>query len=201
VGDVEEQYSQPTNENIEKVFVQLNSYGNPKKAKKQVWGPVLAQKRSKRVPNDGKTMMERAQELKRNQDLEIPQDKNNKNSFVSVTISLANIAVDLGVVHKDGHPLPQNMLDSMVSLDAQRATNFEKICNQKTSQAETFVIASDQVKKELDSSLDHNLIISEQRGSQGGCPDFPILIDDEEDREGGWSKVRVGRRKKKKGRK
>lgn len=71
----------------------------------------------------------------------------------------------------------------------------------KTSQAETSVIASDQVKKELDSSLDHNLTIFEQRGSQGGCPDFPILIDDEEDREGGWSKVRVGRRKKKKGRK
>lgn len=78
VGDMEEQYSQPTNEDIEKVSVQLNSDGNPKKAKKQVWGPILAQKRSKRVPDDGKTMMERAQELKRKQDLEIPQGKNNK---------------------------------------------------------------------------------------------------------------------------
>jgi hypothetical protein len=90
----------------------------------------------------------------------------------------------------------------MVSLDAQREINFEKICNTKTIKSETSGIASDQVEKKLDNSLDCFLNISEQKGSQGGCPDFPILIEDEEeDREGGWSKVRVGRRKNKKGRK
>jgi hypothetical protein len=47
VGDVEEQYSQPTNEDIEKVSVQLNSYGNPKKAKKQVWGLSLRRKEAR----------------------------------------------------------------------------------------------------------------------------------------------------------
>jgi hypothetical protein len=43
--------------------------------KKKVWGPVLATRMSSRIARDGKSAIEKAQELKKAKNLEIPQGK------------------------------------------------------------------------------------------------------------------------------
>lgn len=61
-----------------------------KQDKKSRWGPVLAQRKSSRVPDSDKTMLARAQEYKKRQNLELDQSKqfkpNPKTDKLSLTV-------------------------------------------------------------------------------------------------------------------
>jgi hypothetical protein len=135
-------------------------------------------------------VLEKAQDIEKKHNLEVSQGNHKKRAFHTNPVTLANIAVELGIVHKNGHPLPQNMLDSMVSLDAQRAANFEKFCKQNANQVESSSQVSTHKSEGNDNS--QGLLSSVMGGMQGGSPKTPknssiqiINIDDSED---GWLK-------------
>lgn len=72
------QSSQPTVDDLEKV--KLNGHLKGKRAvKKQQWGPVILLRRSSRNIDDGRTMMEKAQEAKRKWNME--ENASNKKTF------------------------------------------------------------------------------------------------------------------------
>lgn len=100
-----------------------------KEAKKQTWGPLPTLRRSKRFMDNERTMLEKAQDCKRQYNLEGMQGNNNKASCKTDSATLSSIAHDTGL--DLGMAIPFLMLDNMVSLDKARNENFEEICRKK----------------------------------------------------------------------
>lgn len=126
--DEEQQCTQPSVEEVARCLNQNVAEERPKKNKNQVWGPILAPRKSKRLCEDGKSMLQKAQENKKKQNLDGCQGKKSKTLCQFDSSTLSDIANVIGVVAKDGHPFNQNLLDSMIDLDQQRGVNHEKLC-------------------------------------------------------------------------
>lgn len=94
------------------------------------WDPVLVEGRTRRQAQGGKSMLERAQELKMKQNLEVPKGKNiNSNAFSVLSDSEFNLissAVDisLGMDEASG----KNSISELMSLDSERNRTFPESC-------------------------------------------------------------------------
>jgi hypothetical protein len=97
------------------------------KGKKQ-WGPVQATRMSSRIPRDGKSVIEKAQDLKKAKNLEIP--KGNKicgfsNSFAAIdNLSLVekakNFGISLGSISKNA----DDVVDKIKDVEIKRLEEF-----------------------------------------------------------------------------
>jgi hypothetical protein len=92
-----------------------------KGGKKQQWGPIMPVRRSSRNMDNGRTMLEKAQETKRKWNL----DDNSGNSSKISKPLLISVAKDIGLDIGDGDP---KLLDGMVQLDCGRIANSKHIC-------------------------------------------------------------------------
>lgn len=117
------QSSQPTVDDLEKV--KLNGHLKGKRAvKKQQWGPVIPLRRSSRNIDDGRTMMEKAQEAKRKWNME-ENASNKKLSIVTSAARLLSVAKDIGVVVQDGNP---DLVNQMLEVDNKRSKDSMLQC-------------------------------------------------------------------------
>jgi hypothetical protein len=98
------------------------------KPNRRMWGPTLVEKRPCRRPNDGRTMLEIAQERKKRANLEIGNKTSNPFSSLSVA-EIATVAditkVKLGVGVKD----KVESIGIVQECQIDRAKAFENSCN------------------------------------------------------------------------
>lgn len=118
------QSTQPTDEIIEKAT------RKQKEGKEKVWGPVIATRKSKRGMDDGRTMLEKAQDIKRKYTLEDNEGNKKPPRPLTNKASLSIIASQIGLVSQDGNLFSNSMLDSMLELDDLRSKNFVKTCEE-----------------------------------------------------------------------
>ena len=94
--------------------------GKKAQKRKTGWGPILRIPRPRRVPEDGKTVMQRAQELKKVKNLE--KGKNYSSSFAfesnsSLNDKALNVGIELGSdsqsINETIDGLKQNKLDNL----------------------------------------------------------------------------------------
>ena len=107
-------WTQPSDEVLERHQVDDSKEKTKKLNKKQQWGPMIPLRRSSRRVDDGKKVMECAQEFKRKWYLEDNagiSKKPPKPHPVSKNL-LLSVAKDIGIDVEDGHPI----LDKMVQL-------------------------------------------------------------------------------------
>jgi hypothetical protein len=196
------QNTQPTTEDLDKSSVQVGAGVKSEKAKGQ-WGPVLAQRKSKRFSEDSRTMLEKAQDFKKQCNLEAVKGIKPLSSFQDVKVNLTNVADRIGIVSRDGNPIPHSMLDNMVSLDEQRVANFQKICKDKAKVCMEMQSGNFSLNTDKESSSSSVALVVQ--GSLGGCSGSlsgtvsqPIVLDDTDE---GWTPAKLGRRKRKKNKK
>jgi hypothetical protein len=154
-----------------------------KVGKKQQWGPVLPLRRSSRNLDDGNTMMDKAQEMKRKWDL--GNNEGNKKSYKPISSDhLLSVAKDIGVVIQDGNA---GVVSAMLELDSNRSKDCDLHCKHPECcpSSDTGLDIEESLDK-VDQSVDSTV----QPTRTGDAVE--IL----EDQEKGWSKV--GRRKKNK---
>jgi hypothetical protein len=127
--------TQPTKEDLEKAE-QIDDPGKAKKrGKKNQWGPNVTLRRSSRNADDGRTILDKAQEFKRKWNLESNAGINAKaQNHVSKAL-LVFVAKDLNAVGVDGNP---QVLDRTIALDRQRSLdnhlgNNNKVCPNSTN--------------------------------------------------------------------
>lgn len=118
--------TQPTKEDIGKLVNQRDVEKGKSKGKGKVWGPVIAQRRSQRILDDGRTMTEKAQELKKKSNLEIPKGITKIPSISRA--SLLSVATEIGLVVEDGNPSNSSVLDNMLAIDKERHTLSVNSC-------------------------------------------------------------------------
>jgi uncharacterized protein (UPF0548 family) len=99
-----------------------------KKTNKKIqWGPVIPLRRSTRHVDNGKDVLENAQDFKRKWNLEDNAGINKKSSK-TLAISenlLLSVAKDIGIGIEDGNPI----LQKMVELDSNRVIYMEAKCS------------------------------------------------------------------------
>ena len=180
-------WTQPSDE----VFERILADDNRDKAKlfnqNQKWGPVMPLRRSSRRVDDGKKVMECAQEFKRKWYLEDNagiSKKPTKPHPVSKNL-LLSVAKDIGIDIEDGHPV----LDKMVQLDLDRMGEmFSKGSHAScSSKADTSSLGSQVNSNNMDGDIN-----TPEKSDQDGNPDLS-----KEDQELGWSKVGPRRKNKK----
>jgi len=152
---------------------QREPHDQHKRVTNQKWGPILAMKKSVRVSDDGRTMLQKAQDLKEKQNLQLMKGKSNLPTVHTSPGHLSSIAADLGISSRDGYPLDINMLDNMVSLDKSRAENYKNICAEKKSVKEVNTADS--------SSIDEGDVHNDPSSIVGGYPDNFTYIEIESD--------------------
>lgn len=138
-----------------------------------MWGPIKVQKRSLRNLGNDKTMLERAQELKKKANMDIP--KGNLRIPAIKTSSLISVAADIGIVGVDGNPSMSCVLDNIVSIDNDRCTAYTKVC--KLSSCKD-IRCEESGHKEVD-TVDTNASIAESLGEQSGVSGTPDKVDGE----------------------
>ena len=148
---------------------------------------MIPLRRSSRRVDDGKKVMECAQEFKRKWYLEDNagiSKKPTKPHPVSKNL-LLSVAKDIGIDIEDGHPV----LDKMVQLDLDRmGDTFSKGSHAGcSSKAATSILGSQVNSNNLDGVFNTN-----EKSDQDGNPDLS-----KEDQELGWSKVGPRRKNKK----
>lgn len=95
------------------------------KAKKVVWGPIIPERRSKRNPQDGVTVLERAQVLKRKSNLEEPKGKKPMNISLS-SADLDNVASKIGLEIPIDNTEKQMVLDVLLDSEISRIQEYDK---------------------------------------------------------------------------
>jgi len=115
-------FTQPNTEDIERQKADGYLKKGRKVSKKHKWGLVVPLRRSSRNVDDGRTMMDKAQEAKRKWNLE--DRTGNKSSRVSKS-TLLSVAKDIGLDVGDGNP---DLLDTMIELDSSGTTANEVNC-------------------------------------------------------------------------
>jgi hypothetical protein len=112
--------------------------------------------------------------------------------------ALLNIASEIGVVSKDGNPIPDTILDNMVSLEEQRKANFHVVCKDK-SRNNAIPALDENSSSFVDGVAVSSSVVIEKvdMGGNLGTPPSDYnrtasLVDTKE----GWAPTRVGRRKK-----
>jgi len=111
-------------------------------------------------------MMEKAQDNKKKHNLEGNQGNCSKTSPQTYKVPIANIAAEIGVVSRDGSPLSQSMLESMLEVGQQRISNFEKICKQnaiaKIDSTSVDIISSN---NNLSKGFGQNMLVNDLGGN------------------------------------
>lgn len=172
--------TQPTSEEVDKLkgVEKLNDKGGMKKAK--VWGPVKPQRRSQRNIRDDKTMLEKAQDLKRKYDLE--DNKGNKHISCS---SLLSVATEIGLVVEESNPQSRNLLASILALEKSRNEAGTSSCHNTSCSDSTGNLASEDR-------------VSGQGGTPGAPKNHKHEDRDGDDLEKGWTRVGPKKKNKKK---
>lgn len=120
-GEEEETSTQPTTEDVEKLKQDDGLSKTNRGNSKNQWGPSVPLRRSSRLVDDGRIMMDKAQDSKRKWNLDDNPGINSKSqSYVSVVL-LQSVAKDIGIAGLDGNP---KVLDNMISLDNQRNSAY-----------------------------------------------------------------------------
>lgn len=101
--------------------------GKKPRVKKCTWGLVLLEKKSKRVSQDGATMLSRAQALKRKNNLEIEKGKNVTKPISSS--SLLDIASVIGIAVPAVELDKRELVKQMLSAEVDRNKSFNTSCN------------------------------------------------------------------------
>lgn len=103
------------------------------KRKTNKWGPIQAEKRSTRLREDGKTALEKAQNLKRKVNLEDNQGKKTYASAVLSKSEFFHIAEVVGVtVEKNNKDISGDVLAEIQELDKDRTSSFSLACKNPT---------------------------------------------------------------------
>jgi hypothetical protein len=97
------------------------------KPNKRVWEPIQPERKSKRVPLDGDSMLEKAQALKRKNNLEIDKGKKVQNQIS--TSSLLEIAsgIDLSVPVEE--LVRHKVVNQVLELEMDRNNSFSSACS------------------------------------------------------------------------
>jgi hypothetical protein len=91
------------------------------------WGPVLATRMSSRIVHDGKFIIEKAKDLKKNKNLEIPKGMPHgyKNSFAILdNLCLMNKASDAGISLGSYRTMVERNIDAIRHLETDRLVDF-----------------------------------------------------------------------------
>jgi hypothetical protein len=91
------------------------------------WGPVLATRMSSRIVHDGKSIIEKAKDLKKNKNLEMPKGMPHgyKNSFAILdNICLMNKANDAGISLGSDRTMLEKNIDAIRHLETDRLVDF-----------------------------------------------------------------------------
>jgi hypothetical protein len=168
--------TQPTEEEIAKLRNDKQEAGKGGVKRGKVWGPVIPQRRSQRNLGDDKTMLEKAQDLKRKHDLE-----DNKGIKQISSSSLLSVATEIGLSFEEGNPQTISMLDNMIALEVSRNNTVIDKCQHDGC-----------------SNSSSSVEVLFKGGGQGGIPGTPEKqyprSEDSEEVEEGWTKV--GKKKK-----
>jgi len=97
------------------------------KPRKRGWGPVQPERKSKRVPLDGMTMLEKAQALKKKNNLKIERGK--KVSKQISTSSLLDIAASIDLDVPVEELSKQKVVDQVLELEIERNNSFNAACS------------------------------------------------------------------------
>jgi hypothetical protein len=91
------------------------------------WGPILATRMSSRIVHDGKSIIEKAKDLKKNKNLEKPKGMPHgyKNSFVVLdNVNLMSKAKDAGISLGTDRIMMDNNIDAIKHLEKDRLVDF-----------------------------------------------------------------------------
>jgi hypothetical protein len=99
-----------------------------KTKKKKVWGPIQPERRSKRQPQDGVPVLERAQALRMKNNLEVPEGITNSSYHLTSQI-LSDLAVKVGLEVEDGKDRNRSCIESIVEDNAKRSEAFSVGCS------------------------------------------------------------------------
>lgn len=166
------------------------------KGKKQTqWGPTIPLRRSSRHTEDGRPMMEKAQEAKRKWNLD---DKTGKNTKISKP-HLISVAMEIGLANLDGNP---DEIDAMLELDSSRHAASQVNCKFSGCDSRHDIgrsklfdanAGSSQVvsSKNDDASTSYDSASLDDKSIQNGNSEAAKL-----DQGGGWSVVGKKKRKK-----
>jgi hypothetical protein len=123
------QISQDKQTYREEVFPE---YGGREKTKKQQWGPVVVKEKSRRQAEDGRTIMEKAQDIKRKwNEAETTGKIKQKHLHVSAS-DLSNLASAIDVVSKDGHPVSSMLINEIESVESRKSKKHEESCDKSS---------------------------------------------------------------------
>jgi hypothetical protein len=93
------------------------------------WGPVLATRMSSRIAHDGKSIIEKAKELKKSKNLEIPKGMPHgyKNSFAVLdNVCLMSKAGDAGILLGTDKTMIDKNIDAIRHLEIDRLVGFRE---------------------------------------------------------------------------
>jgi hypothetical protein len=93
------------------------------KAIKKKWGPIIVERRSNRYVEDGKTVLEKAQEVKRKWDEEDIIGKIKQKPLHISFDDLNNVVVVIGIVDKDGNPISSKVVREIEALEEEKHIN------------------------------------------------------------------------------
>ena len=97
------------------------------KPRKRGWGPVQLERKSKRVPLDGMNMLEKAQALKKKNNLEVEKGKKVSTQISSYSLLDIAASLDLDVPVEDLSK--QNVVDQVLDLETERNNTFKAACS------------------------------------------------------------------------
>jgi hypothetical protein len=105
----------------------IEEKGKAKATDNGKWGPVLATRMSSRIVHDGKSIIEKAKDLKKNKNLEIPKGMPHgyKNSFAILdNLCLMNKASDAGISLGTDKIMVDKNIDAIRHLEIDRLVDF-----------------------------------------------------------------------------
>jgi hypothetical protein len=129
--------AQKSSVEVEEFLEEDKSRANKKNRtrKEKEWGPIVVERRSKILVGDSKTVIEKAQEVKR---------KWNEEPSAGMTISKANqinfddlklSAVVVGIAGKDGNPVKDAIINDLVAVEEKRALSYMSKRNHESCRA------------------------------------------------------------------
>lgn len=181
------QASQPTSEDLEKMGQQDKPQKGKKISKKQQWGPVMPLRRSARNVDDGRVMLDKAQDFKRKWNLEDNAGKKKKTNVDITAHRLTDIAKEVGITLEDGNP---DLVNQLINIDKDRCMTSKLECKHSSCCSSSTGV----VRQEESSKQPHQ---------EASTPKHTRISDaslEELELEQGWSKVgprKKNRRKKK----
>jgi len=97
------------------------------KPRKRGWGPVQLERKSKRVPLNGMNMLEKAQALKKKNNLDFEKGKKVSKQISSSSLLDVAASIDLDVPVEELSK--QKVVDQVLELEIERNKNFNAACS------------------------------------------------------------------------